>query len=232
MTARNKLIQLVHIGAAKAFADDDTRRAWQQDRTGHASCRDMTTPQLQALADELRQKGALASRPPKRAGRKPFNRSPYMAKVEALLADMGLSWQYAEGIAWRLTGGRGLAPHAEPGVKRLEWVRDERTFRGLIAALEAEQTKRHLMGQIVEHLRVLDLPLAHVDSLVSEKLAGHKWQRNIPALQHVAPGPPDRPHGAGCSRAAIMSICPERSTPAKPASPQVYSTRCSSPAPA
>lgn len=183
---RAKSIQLVHVGAAKAFADDDTRRAWQKARTGHASCSDMTTPQLEALVRELRDKGALQSRPPKRAGRKPLNRSPYMAKIEALLADMGLSWQYAEGIAWRLTGGRGLAPHAEPGVKRLEWVKSARAFRGLIAALETEQQKRDLMKKIHTDLATLGWDLAAVDALVPPKMAGHRWQRHLPTLEQVA----------------------------------------------
>lgn len=185
MNNRATLIKLVHTGARVAFADEAERRAWQKAKTGCESCRDMTTEQLDRLVGELRRKGALHAGPPSKAGRVPFNRSPYMAKVEALLADMGLSWQYAESIAWRLTGGRGLKPGSEPGVQRLEWLRNRKGWEGLIAALEAEQKKRGLMARAVERLNELGLDLADVDQWVSPGMRGAKWQRHLPTLAQV-----------------------------------------------
>lgn len=185
MKTRNTLIKLVHAGARNAFADEDERRAWQKTRTGHESCRDMTDAQLDALVGELRRKGALHDGPPRRAGRKPLNPSPYMDKIEAMLAEMGLTWQYAEAIAWRITGGKGLKPNSQPGVRRLEWVRSASHFRAIIAALAAEQKKRHLMRRITANLRTLGLGIDHVDTLVAEPLRGHRWQRDIEVLTAV-----------------------------------------------
>lgn len=185
MKPRNTLIKLVHAGARVAFADEAARRAWQKAKTGKESCRDMTDQQLDALVGELRRKGALHDAPPRKAGRVPFNPSPYMDKIEALLADMGLSWQYAEAIAWRQTGGRGTRPGSQPGVKRLEWVRNAKDFRALIAALETEQSKRHLMQYISEYLRELGLDIAAVDPWVRPAMRGEKWQRHLPTLHVV-----------------------------------------------
>lgn len=178
---RTKLIQLIHIGAAKLFdGDDDARRQWQG-----GSCTTLSNERMQQLVDELFKKGALQKRPPKRAGRVPFNRSPYMDKIEAQLADMGLSWQYAEAIAWRITGGRGLKPASQPGVQRLEWVRQRQHFEGIIAALEAEQAKRASMARINECLKRLGKGFDYIDSLVPEHMRGIRWQRNLQWLGHI-----------------------------------------------
>lgn len=186
MRTRSTLIKLVHAGARKLFTDDDERRAWQKSKAGYTSCSDMTDEQLDRLVGELRAKGALHDGPPRRAGRRPFNRSPYMDKIEAQLASMGLSWQYAEAIAWRVTGGRGTLPGREPGAKRLEWVRNARDFKAIIAALEVEQKKRAKFQSITEMLKRLGLELDYVDTLVPERLRGVKWQRNLSALDTAA----------------------------------------------
>ena len=107
MPTRNQLIQLIHIGGSKLFSSDEERRDWQKEHTGKASCKDMSDRELEGLVKVLRDNKALTKRPPKRAGRVPFNPSNYMSKIEAQLADMQLSWQYAEAIAWRITGGKG-----------------------------------------------------------------------------------------------------------------------------
>ena len=186
MRPRATLIKLVHMGARKLFPEDEDRRAWQKTRTGHASCKDMSDRQLDSLVGELRQKGAIENRPPRRAGRVPFNRSPYMRKIEAQLADMKLPWSYAEALAWRITGGKGLKPHSQPGVERLEWVRSETHFRAIIAALHVEQKKRGTMQFITEMLRDLGLDFDYVDDLLPAKLRGVKWQRHLPTLEAVA----------------------------------------------
>lgn len=187
MITRPKLIQLVHVGAHKLFGkNEEARRAWQQAKTGHDSCSRMHINQLEDLVADLRRQGALDKRPPRRAGRKPFNRSLYMDKIEAQLAEMGLSWQYAESIAWRITGGRGIKPESRPGVKRLEWVRDPAHFKGVIAALDAEQRKRGIMASINQMLPQLGMSFTDVDALVRPGLRGTKWQRHLPTLEALA----------------------------------------------
>lgn len=201
MTARATLIKLVHAGARKLFSDDDERRAWQRVRTcrsgckapcqnqahctGYASCSDMTDADMENLVAEWRRKKALdPPRAPRRAGRVPFNRSPYMSKIEALLADMGLSWQYAESIAYNVTGGKGKAPNSQPGLKRLEWVKRADHFRAIIAALHVEQEKRGYLARIDLSLEILGKGRDYIDNLVPEKQRG-KWQRNRALLLRI-----------------------------------------------
>ncbi|MES9873127.1 MAG: regulatory protein GemA [Candidatus Sedimenticola sp. 6PFRAG7] len=183
--SRGKLIQLVHIGASKLFKDEDDRRGWQEQRTGHRSCSDMSDADLENLVAELRRKGALdGNKAPRRAGRVPFNRSPYMDKIEAQLASMGLSWQYAESIAWRITGGKGEKPNSQPGVKRLEWVRNAEHLRAIIAALDVEQEKRGNLHRIDEQLKALGRDRTYLDTLIPEHMHD-KWQRNRALLRHL-----------------------------------------------
>ena len=185
MISRTKLIQLIHIGAAKLYSDDEERRAWQKDMTGKTSCKDMSDKELEYLVKLLRDAGAMTKRP-SRAGRKPFNRSPYMAKIEAQLADMKLSWQYAEAIAWRLTGGKGTKTEGRPGVQRLEFVKQRRHFEGIIAALEKEQTKRHLFDGIGEMMTDLDLDDDYIDTLIQGRANASKWQRDLRLLKSIS----------------------------------------------
>lgn len=82
--SRATLIKLVHTGARHLFgADEDARKDWQQNRTGHRSCADMAIADLDNLVAELRRKKALkpAKTPPK-ARRTPAD------KIRALWIDM------------------------------------------------------------------------------------------------------------------------------------------------
>lgn len=185
MANRQKLIQLVHIGAGKLFPkDDDARRAWQQQHTGKTSCSKMSNEELEVLVKLLKEAKAITVKPPKRAGRVPFNRSPYMVKIEAQLADMGLSWQYAEAIAWRLTGGKGERT-GQPGMVRLEWVKKREHFEGIIAALQKEQKKRNLLSGIEYLLNAMNLHERYVEKLVEGRKNADKWQRDLPLLGAV-----------------------------------------------
>jgi hypothetical protein len=183
MTNRQKLIQLVHIGAGKLFPkDDDARRAWQEQHTGKTSCSKMSNEELEVLVKLLKEAKAITVKPPKRAGRKPFNPSPYMKKIEAMLSDMQLSWQYAEAIAWRLTGGKGERT-GQPGMVRLEWVKKREHFEGIIAALHQEQKKRQLLNGIEHCLNALNLHQDYVEKLIAGRKNAEKWQRDLPLLQ-------------------------------------------------
>ncbi|MEE9357346.1 phage protein GemA/Gp16 family protein [Candidatus Vondammii sp. HM_W22] len=182
---RNTLIKLVHVGARKLFNNEDARREWQFAHTGHTSCKAMSNADMERLVTELRRKQALEPRrPPKRAGRVPFNRSNYMNKIEAQLASMGLSWQYAERIAYQVTGGNGNKPNTSPGIKRLEWVRKAEHFRAIIAALDVEQKKRGLLASVEELLKQLGKEMTYVETIVPEHMSG-KWNRNRAWLRHI-----------------------------------------------
>lgn len=124
--------------------DDDARRDLQQQVTGKSSTSTMTALDAARFIGHLKRLRGPVKHYPKRAGRVPANldREPMLQKIEALLADMKLSWQYAEAIAWRITGGKGLRPDSHPGVQRMEWVRRNRDLRAIIAALAVEKKKR------------------------------------------------------------------------------------------
>ncbi|AFJ01974.1 E16-like protein [Methylophaga frappieri] len=178
MSQRRQLIQLVHIGADRLFSDEESRRDWQEQHTGKRSCSKMTDRELEQLVRVLRDAKVITKRSPKRAGRKPVNPSPYMKKIEALLADMGLSWQYAESIAFRITGGNGEKTLGRPGMQRLEWVHERKHFESIIAALEVEQKKRKLLADIEYLLDALNLDVSYVEHLISGRKDADKWRRN------------------------------------------------------
>ncbi len=186
MSNRQKFIQLIHIGAGRLFKDEDSRRDWQEQHTGKRSCSKMTDKELQYLVKLLRD--AKAIKPPKRAGRVPANidRNGYMRKIEAMLADMDLSWEYAETIAWHMTGGSGQAGTGRPGVERLEWVHKREHFEAIIAALYKEQKKRRLL-QTVEHLLdAMNLNETYVEQLIAGRPNAGNWRRNVPLLSAIA----------------------------------------------
>lgn len=125
MTSRTKLIQLVHIGAAKLFpGDEDARRDWQQARTGQRSCASMTVADLENLVAELKRKSAL--RPPRRA------KHPLARKIYALWIDLHRHGVVRDGSRQGL--GRWL--HRQCGKYSPEWLDTPEAIRA-IEALKA-----------------------------------------------------------------------------------------------
>lgn len=81
--SRATLIKLVHAGARHLFGDEDARKDWQEDRTGHRSCSDMSNADLENLVAELRRKKALRpTNRPVKGGKTPAD------KIRALWIDM------------------------------------------------------------------------------------------------------------------------------------------------
>jgi len=129
MADRKKLIQLVHVGAAKLFpGDDDARRAWQKARTGHDSCRDMTIADLENLVAELRRKKALA--PPRRRY-SPGKRKPVQSKITAIWIGMGRDGLIHDASEKAL----GKWCHRQTGKHSIDWLRDDEASR-LLEALK------------------------------------------------------------------------------------------------
>lgn len=130
IAARKKAIFAAckHLGI-----DEDERHQVQLTVVGKASLAAMSLPELDALLDHLnvRARGGYPGTPAN------LDREPYLQKIEALLADMGLPWSYADKVAQNITGGK--APEA---IKRLAWVKRDDHFRGIIAALYKQHQKR------------------------------------------------------------------------------------------
>lgn len=114
MSRRASLIKMVHIGARNLFDDEEARRDWQQARTGHASCSDMTDAQLDNLVAELRRKQALKPRKPPAA-------DPQARKIYALWTAM-----HRDGLIESASSqALGRFCHRITGRYRPEWLTPE-----------------------------------------------------------------------------------------------------------
>ena len=125
MISKRKLAQ-IHVAKAQLGLSDDDYRAILARTAGVSSAKELTERTVGGVLHEFRRLG-WQPKAPKRAGRVPntFNKHEQLAKIEALLTEMALSWEYAGAIAKRQTG-----------IDRIDWLRTEAQFRGVIAALE------------------------------------------------------------------------------------------------
>lgn len=167
--------------------DEDERRQVQLRVVGKASLSDMKLPELDDLLDHLNAK-ARGGYPGTPAN---LERKPYLWKIEALLADMGLPWSYAEKVAQNITGGK--KPEA---IKRLAWVKRDDHFRGIIAALDKQHGKRlePVMKAFVEAMAargVFDWTEAaawareRIQSVPGTHTAGNHWADTIQTLERL-----------------------------------------------
>lgn len=134
---RNALLAQIHIGRKALGLDEDTYRDMLEAATGKRSCADMRLGDLVKICGQLEKiaqaQGVELSKP--RHPGKPANmehsgKGPLLKKIEALLADGKLSWDYANGIAKRMYG-----------VERVEWL-DPRRMVSVVTALVKAQQKR------------------------------------------------------------------------------------------
>lgn len=143
---RPKLLQLIHVGATRLGLIDAALPAGDPERdqdyrrllielTGRNSCQDLNDAQLQLVLRELQDRGFVIEAPAN-VGRRPRNMAPgdMRTKVEALLADQGLPWAYAEAI---LRQQRGLPKGIACPVSTASAIE----LRGLIAALDRRAKK-------------------------------------------------------------------------------------------
>jgi phage gp16-like protein len=181
---RRKSIAAIQIARQQLHMEEDTyrdmlERVSAQHGKAVRSAAKLTDRQRQAVLDELRRKGAKqpgAQKPANYPG-KPhnFNSSamPEMiTKIEAQLADMGLSWAYADAIAKR-----------QCGVPRVAWVRSEAQLKGIIAALDVEQRKRGanvFIDEAVKRLGIDDKQFAELTGRLPTN-----WRRNLNLLKPV-----------------------------------------------
>lgn len=74
MSTRKSLIAMVHIGKTRMGMDEETYRAWLNQRTGKQSCSEMSFEELSRLVAELRTQGALTESRSKVIGGRGGNR--------------------------------------------------------------------------------------------------------------------------------------------------------------
>lgn len=182
--ARNRALAALHIAKAQLGLDDATyrdviRRVSAANGPKVESAGKLDRNQMRATLEEFRRLGARrpgAHKPANYPGR-PHNfdsaRMPEMiTKIEAQLADMGLSWAYADAIAKR-----------QCGIPRVAWVRDEEKLRAIIAALDVEQEKRDSNAFIDATLPKLGMGAKQLAELTAQ--FPKNWRRNRRYLKIV-----------------------------------------------
>lgn len=183
--ARNRALAAIHIAKTQLAMDDDAYRAFLRRVSAECgaevdSAARLDRRQTRAVLNALRHMGAArpgAHKPGSYPGTPHNFASPAMpnmiTKIEAQLADMHLSWAYADAIAKRQTG-----------IPRCAWVRDEKQLRGIIAALDVEQCKRGMNAFIDDAVHRLGL----TDKQFLKLVAGmpKNWRRSTRYLRIVS----------------------------------------------
>ena len=142
--------------------DDDGYRAVLERTAGVRSSSLLTSKTAAAVLDELVRLGWKPKKTNRTKG-KPHNFNSHsmpamIAKVEALLADMKLSWAYADAIANQMFG-----------IQRCAWLRSEKQLKALIAALDKEQIKRSMSERIMHLYEQLGIQIASSNQSPSGK---------------------------------------------------------------
>lgn len=182
---RRNAIAAIHVARAqlaKHGMDEDGYRALiRRVSAAHGAETDTSAKlddkQRQAVLDEMRRLGAARPGRPGQYPGKPhnFNSSamPEMiTKIEAQLADMKLSWAYADAIAKR-----------QCGIAKVAWVRKEEQLKGIIAALDVEQSKRGYSAYIDESAQRLGMGEKQLAELTAK--LPKNWRRQRRYLKQV-----------------------------------------------
>lgn len=130
---RKSLIQKIHIAQTQLGFDDDTYRDFLGLHGNNKnSCSHMTVPELYSVYNAFIDAGFKPKRRKNKDKDKPFateTKTPLMNKIEALLADSGKPWAYAEGIAKQMFGKQ-----------RLQWC-NVKQLQAVMIALQKQQRK-------------------------------------------------------------------------------------------
>lgn len=134
-------VRAIHAACRKLGMDDTERKEMQLQLVGKDSLSAMTLDELDTVLDHLnRGRPAYPGRPAT------VDRVPLLTKIEALLADMGLPWSYADRIGENVTGGK----RDPAAIQRLAWIKRDDHLVAIVAALD----KRH-RKQVTEARAVL-----------------------------------------------------------------------------
>lgn len=178
---RKNALAEIHVARQQLGIDEEAyraiiRRVSAEHGPEVASSAKLDDKQRQAVVNEFRR---LRGGQP---GRGSFPGKPHnfgssampelITKIEAQLADMKLSWAYADAIGKR-----------QFGVAKVAWIRDEVKLKAIVAALHVEQSKRagnEFIDQAIKRLGMTAKQLA--------ELTGHlpkNWRRQVQVLDQV-----------------------------------------------
>ncbi|SIS88179.1 gp16 family protein [Neptunomonas antarctica] len=122
---RKAITARIHIAKKELGLDDETYRAMLQQVTKHSSCADMHISELYRVMEHLKKLGYKPAT--RKFGKRPNpakDKAALMGKVEALLADSKLHWNYAHAMAQRMFS-----------VAKVDWLDKDQLWR-LVGALE------------------------------------------------------------------------------------------------
>lgn len=125
---RARDLAAIHVCVKNLRMDRGTYEAMLMRTCGVRSSADLDQRGRAKVLAELRRLGA--PQDPTRGRPANINREPMVRKIEALLAEIGAPWSYADGIAKRMFG-----------VVFVAWVRKPAQLRAIIAALDARRLK-------------------------------------------------------------------------------------------
>lgn len=128
-TIRKRQLAQIHIAKSDLGLDDDTYRALLQDVAGVDSAAKLNAKQRAAVLERFETKGWKNKKHKGKPRFVPDDKAPLISKIGALLADMKLTWSYADGIAKQMYK-----------VERVGWCH-ENQLRGIITALVKNQEK-------------------------------------------------------------------------------------------
>lgn len=166
----------IHIARQQLGLADDTYRELLARVAGVRSSTQLTERKAEAVLREFQRLGWKPKASPKSKG-KPHNfdssaMPATITKIEAQLADMGLPWSYADGIAKQMFG-----------VQRVSWVRKPDQLAAIIAALHVEQERRQLLCDVERLMADLDNAIPGWRAELEELPKG--WRRNRPKLKQL-----------------------------------------------
>jgi len=169
-----KLLAKIHIARQQLSMQDDDYRALLARVAGVRSATELGPRQIGAVLREFERLGFQSAPSPKTKG-KPHNFNQLreeITKIEALLADLGLPWSYADSIAKRMFK-----------IERCSWLKSPQHFEGIIAALHVEQKKQRLKAELEQLLDELGYHGAERSTLLEGLPKG--WNRKIPIMKAV-----------------------------------------------
>lgn len=127
-----KLVGIIKAAQQYLKMDDETYRSVLVRLTGKDSATKLTLDELGAVRDYFHTQG-YPRRSPKKYGRKPnvpVSKKSVLNKIEALLADAGRPWEYAESMAKRMFNRQ-----------KIDWLNHDELVK-LMQALAVDQKRR------------------------------------------------------------------------------------------
>lgn len=133
---RKQLIAQIHIAKNQLGMEEENYRATLQRITGKDSCSEMKTSELVDVVKEMKRLGfkpSSTARSAKKHGKKPSvtkSKEALINKIEAMIADLDLSWDYVHDMANRMFA-----------IERVQWLDEQKLYK-LTQALAVYQRKQ------------------------------------------------------------------------------------------